>query len=171
MEHFGKAPAWLLSGVILGLSARLLIADTSDNPYRGIAGSNVFRLRAPPRQEPAPPAALLPKVTTSGITTMLPGKRVLLKVSYPSRSPEPAKEVSSVLTVGQREGPIEVLAIDETAGSVKVNNSGTIMVLTLDRDSPRPQPAPMPPNLPPGPPPGPRQPAPLPPALPPQPIQ
>ena len=53
--------------------------------------------------------------------------------------PEPAKELSCILTVGQREGPIEVLEIDERAGSVTVNNSGTVQVLTLQQDSPRPQ--------------------------------
>ena len=136
---------------MLSLSASLLVTETSGNPYLVITGRNVFDLR--PQQTPVPtvPEVLLPKVTPLGITTILPGKRVLLKVYFPSRPPEPAKEVSCILTVGQREGPIEVLAIDETAASVKVNNSGTIMVLTLDRDSPRPQPSPLPPGPPPRP--------------------
>ena len=77
---------------------------------------------------------------------MLAKKTALLKVNFPSRPPEPAKEVSCILSVGQQEGPIEVVAIDETGGSVTVNNSGTIMVLSLDRDSPRQPPSPMPPS-------------------------
>jgi hypothetical protein len=93
-----------------------------------------------------------------GITTILHDKRALLKVYFPARPPEPAKEVSCILTPGQREGPIEVLAIDETTGSVKVNNSGTEMVLNLARDGPRHEDTP---------PPG----APPPPAPPPRPIQ
>jgi hypothetical protein len=100
----------------------------------------------------------LPKVTPVGITTIL-GKRVLLKVQFLSQPPEPAKEVSCILTPGQREGPIEVLAIDETTGSIKVNNSGTEMVLNLDRDGPRQQSAAPPAGA--SPPPG----------LPPRPIQ
>jgi hypothetical protein len=71
-----------------------------------------------------------------GITTF-GDKRALLKVKFPARPPEPAREVSCILTVGQREGPIEVLEIDESAGSVRINNSGTEMVLTLAQDGPR----------------------------------
>jgi hypothetical protein len=147
MRHFGKWPARLLSGLALSLSATLLVTDAPGNPYLVIAGRNVFALQPPQPKGPAQQPAPLPKVMTVGITTILLDKRVLLRVCFPPRLPEPAKEVSCILAVGQREGPIEVLAIDETAGSVKINNSGTIMVLTLDRDSPRPQPSTMPTGL------------------------
>ena len=40
------------------------------------------------------------------------------------------------MSEGQRAGPIEVLQINEKAGSVKVNNSGTVMVLTFEKDGP-----------------------------------
>ena len=72
-----------------------------------------------------------------GITTILGDKRVLLRVKFPAQPPEPAREASCILTVGQREGPIEVLKIDEIAGSVEINNSGAVMVLTLARDGPK----------------------------------
>ena len=129
---------------MLNLTAALLVTDAAGNPYGVIAGSNVFRLRPPPSQAPPAAPAIIPKVTPVGITTMLAQKMALLKVNFPARPPEPAKEVSCILSVGQREGPIEVVAIDETEGSVKVNNSGTIMVLSLDRDSPRQPPSLMP---------------------------
>ena len=60
-----------------------------------------------------------------GITTILQEKRALLKVEFPAQPSEPAKELSCIVAVGQRVGPIEILAIDETAGTVRVNNSGT----------------------------------------------
>jgi hypothetical protein len=151
MRHFGRQPAKLLNGLVLSLSAALLVTGASGNPYLVITGRNVFDLRPKQTEVPAKPEVPLPKVTPLGITTILPGKRALLKLSFPSRPPEPAKEVSCILAVGQREGPIEVLAIDETAASIKLNNSGTIMVLTLDRDSPRPQASPPPPGPPPRP--------------------
>jgi hypothetical protein len=135
-----------LSRFLLSLSAALLVTDAAGNPYGVIAGSNVFRLRPPPPQDSPTPPAIIPKVTPIGITTMLAKKLALLKVNFPSRPPEPAKEVSCILSVGQREGPIEVVAIDETEGSVKINNSGTIMVLSLDRDGPRKPPSPIPPG-------------------------
>jgi hypothetical protein len=82
-----------------------------------------------------------------GITT-LGGKRVLLKVRFPAQPSAPASGASCILTVGQREGPIEVLEIDEATGSVKINNSGAVMVLTLAQDGPRLQTA-SPPERPP----------------------
>jgi hypothetical protein len=146
MRHFGKRSVRLLSGLLLSLSTALLVSDAAGNPYGVIAGSNVFRLRPPPRQDAASPPVMIPTVTPVGITTMLTKKLALLKVSFPARPPEPAKEVYCILSVGQREGPIEVVAIDEIVRSVKVNNSGTIMVLSLDQDSPRQAPSPMPPG-------------------------
>ena len=136
-----KLPAWLLVALGLGLGAEALVADASGNPYLGITGSNVFRLKAP---QPRPRTAALRHCPESSWLASRPfgDKRALLKVYLPANPPEPAKEVSCILTVGQREGPIEVLEIDEVAGSVKVNNSGTVMVLTFEKESPRPQAAP-----------------------------
>jgi hypothetical protein len=48
------------------------------------------------------------------------------------------------LTVGQREGEIEVLDIDEKAGSVKVSNSGAILTLTFEKDGAKLPATPMP---------------------------
>lgn len=151
MKYSGKRTAWLLSALVLCLGATALVADTPGHAYAVIPDGNVFGLRPPPRQEAATPPAPLPGVTPVGITTILGDKRVLLKVRLPARPPEPAKEASCILTVGQREGPIEVLEIDETAGSVKVNNSGTVMVLTLGKDGPRQSTVPLAPGPPPPP--------------------
>jgi hypothetical protein len=149
MRHFGKRPAWLLSGLVLSLSATLLVTETSGHPYLVIVGRNVFALQPPPPRVPEPPPAPLPKVVPVGITTIVGVKQALLRVYLPARPPEPAKEVSCVLSAGQREGPIEVLGVDAATGSVEVNNSGTVMVLSLDRDSPRQQASLMPPGPPP----------------------
>lgn len=137
------------SALGLSLGAKALVAETSGNPYLGIAGSNVFRLKPPQRQGTDLPPAPLPRAKAVGITTILRAKLALLKVYLPAIPPEPAKEFSCILTVGQREGPIEVLEIDEMAGSVKVNNSGTVMMLTLEKGSPRPQNPPLLPEPPP----------------------
>ena len=96
---------------------------------------NVFGLKAPP--PPPDPEANKPpppKITPTGITTILGNKRALFKVQLPARPPEPAKEQSYILTVGQREGQIEVLDIDEVAGSIKFNNYGSVVTLTLEKD-------------------------------------
>jgi hypothetical protein len=133
----------------LGLGASALVADTAGNPYLGIPGSNVFRLRAPEPPVTNLPPAPLPRIKVVGITTFPDASRALLKVYLPAIPPEPAKEFSCILTIGQRQEPIEVLEIDAAAGNVKVRNSGAVMVLTLDKDSPRPQNLSLPPDPPP----------------------
>src|ERR1035438_8759765 len=153
MKHFLTLRPWLLIALGLIAGANALVAETSGDPYLGIAGSNIFRLKPPQPQPPERPPAPLARAKVVGITTMFSDKRALLKVYLPAIPPEPAKKVSCILTVGQREGPIKVMEIDELAGSVKVNNSGAIMLLTLEKGSPRPQN----PSLPPEPPPLPMQ--------------
>jgi hypothetical protein len=148
MRHFANLPSWLLVALGLSLSTPALVAETAGHPYLGIAGSNVFRLKAP--QPPPPPLQSVPltRAKLVGITT-LGDKRALLKVYLPANPPEPAKEISCILAAGQRDGPIEVLEIDEVAGTVKVNNSDTVMVLTFEKESPRPQTLALPRDLPP----------------------
>lgn len=131
MRHYRKLPLGLTGLLMLSLNAGLVVADTSGHPYRGIAARNVFGLAPPPLLGSVPLPLSLPRITLVGITTILQEKRALLKVQFPARPPEPGKEVSCILSVGQREGPIEVLAIDEGAGSVRVNNSGTEMLLSF----------------------------------------
>ena len=53
----------------------------------------------------------------------------------PGETPKP--EHSYILGVGQREGDIEVLEIDDKAGSVKVNNAGIVVMLTFEKDGPK----------------------------------
>jgi len=151
MKQCRKLPLWFIGLLMLSLNARFLAADTSGHPYTSIVARNVFGLGPLVTQGPSPPPAPLPRISLVGITTILQDKRALLKVQFPAQPPEPAKEVSCILTLGQREGPIEVLAIDETTGSVRVNNYGTEMLLSFARDGSRQQDNP-PPSLAPPPP-------------------
>ncbi len=103
------------------------------NPYLTIPERNAFHLRpaAPKQVEQAHPP--LPLVHLTGITTILRGKRALLKVDYPAQPREKPREESYILTEGERAGPIEVLAIDEKTAHVKVNDSGVITNLTFEK--------------------------------------
>jgi hypothetical protein len=64
-------------------------------------------------------------------------KRAILKATLPAKPAEagkpaqPSKEESFMLAAGQREGDIEVLEIDEKAGTVKVNDYGDIVTLNF----------------------------------------
>jgi len=150
MRRLIKPTASLLIALVLALGAETLVSDTSVHPYLGIAGSNIFHLKPPQPQPTVLPVVPLPRVKLVGITTF--GKpRALLKVYLPAAPPEPARELSCILTVGQREGPVELLEVDELGGRATVRNSGTEMLLTLENEKSAPQK----PSLPPAPPPPP----------------
>src|ERR1700720_2046820 len=99
-----------VAGVFLFCASAMAIitpAVLSDNPYQGIVDRNVFSLRNPPPPPPPPsndPPP--PKLTLTGITTILGGKRALLKGTPPPAKGEPAKEQFYMLSEGQRDGNI-----------------------------------------------------------------
>jgi hypothetical protein len=144
MKRALNLPAWLWLPLAFRLGATALVADVSAGPYQAITSRNVFGLTAARTEPPEPPRAPLPKVDLVGISTF-GGKSALLNVHLPADPPEPARLLACILKVGQREGPITVLEIDEVAGSVKVDNAGTVMLVVFGR--PRSQPSP--PELPP----------------------
>jgi hypothetical protein len=123
---------------LAGLAAASAITpEPSATPYEGIIDRNAFGLKPPP-PPPDPEAAKPPpvKITLTGITTILGNKRALMETPPPPGKPgeQPKGKQSYILTIGQREGDIEVLDIDEKAGSVKVNNAGAIVTLTFEKD-------------------------------------
>jgi len=132
MRYSGKGLVCAL-GCLAGASAHAIVPG---NPYETIIAANVFHLVAPAISPPTnqPP---LPKIIANGIITIL-GKRVLFKVQWPARPNEPAREQSYILAQGERAGGIEVLEIDENAATIKFNNNGTVMVLGLNKDAPKP---------------------------------
>lgn len=106
--------------------------EAGENPYQGIVVRNVFGLKdppPPPRPEDNKPPP--PRIMLQGITTILGNKRVLMKVATPPKPGVKPEEQSLILAAGQRDGDIEVLEIDEKAGTVKVNNFGTITNLNF----------------------------------------
>jgi hypothetical protein len=83
------------------------------NLYKAIPDRNVFKLTEPPQvQPPSNPPPVLPKITLTGITTILGRKLAVLRVQLPPLGGQPAKEESYMLAEGQRDGNIEVLQID-----------------------------------------------------------
>lgn len=132
-----------LSAVLWGcltVSSLTGFALTDANPYSAISGRNVFALKPPtppPVVDPAknsPP----PNLELQGFTTILGRAQVLLKIKLPPRPPEPAKDRSLVMDVGQREGDVEVLEMDAYAGTVKLKNQGNIVSLNLKDNGSKP---------------------------------
>ena len=117
-------------------------AITADNPYtQTITNRNLFGLKPP--VDPAtliapPPPPNVPKVMLTGITTLMGGKRCILRVPRAARQQEPAKEVSLFKAEGDpAEEGIQVLEIDLASARVKINNNGTMQTLDLAKDAPK----------------------------------
>jgi hypothetical protein len=127
------------------LSVSLLEAATSLNPYISvITNRNVFALKDPPdpSKAPPPPPPNVPAVKLAGITTVMGGKRAILRVPRPARPPVPAGENSLILAEGApAEDGIQVLEINIAAATVRINNNGTPQTLDLDKDAPKSAPA------------------------------
>jgi hypothetical protein len=118
------------------------VVKAVNSPYAEIAKRNVFGLSAPVITVVAPttkPLAL-PKITLTGITTIL-GRRMAFLTISAVKAGEAAE--SFMLAVGQGVNDIEVKNIDERAGVVSVVNHGESQILNFDRDGAK---TPGPPN-------------------------
>jgi len=81
-------------------------------------------------ETPAPVAVKL-----TGITTLFGDKRALLLVQEPTQPGQaPKPDQSCILSEGQRQGPIEVVSVDEQKGRVMIKNNGKEMELSLAKD-------------------------------------
>jgi hypothetical protein len=135
MTHGEKTLVCVLSGLLLATGAKAVVNDSSGDPYHGIVDRNVFNLKDKPdpaadQSKVAPP----PNIILTGITTILGPKQALMKVPVPAKPPEPAHDQSYILAEGERDGPIEVLSIDEKAGVVKVSYNGMAQELTFEKN-------------------------------------
>jgi len=137
MKRTGTIALGVMAALAGSAAVSAVTPEPLATPYEGIVDRNAFGLKPPPAP-PDPEAAKPPpvKITLTGITTILGNKRALMKTPPPpGKTGEPSKgDQSYILTIGQREGDIEVLDIDEKAGSVKVNNAGAVVTLTFEKD-------------------------------------
>jgi hypothetical protein len=126
----------LLGGCALAFGAKAAI-NSDENSYRRITTRNAFDLRDPPPQQPQPEAAPPPriKIRLTGITTIFGDKRALLMTQEPpSSGKSPTPETSCILAAGKRQGAIEILDINEKAGTVRLINDGNISVIGFDNE-------------------------------------
>jgi hypothetical protein len=135
MMRGGKTLVYIIAGLVLGTGAKAVTADSADNPYHGIVDRNLFNLK-PPTPPPGPEANKppAPKITLTGITTILGYKQVgLLVATRPGQPPE-----SYIMTEGQGREGVEVLQIDEKAGTVRVRNHGEEQTLDFVNNGAKP---------------------------------
>ncbi|MDB6122237.1 MAG: hypothetical protein JWQ71_1230 [Pedosphaera sp.] len=140
MKSGTKTVICLLGSFALAAGVRAVVNEeaadnnTDGNPFKVIVERNVFDLRPPP-----PPASATasntppPNVKLTGIATILGKKQALFMVqeaATPGKGPN--KELSYILTEGQREGAVEVVEINEKANTVRIKNDGNISLLTFE---------------------------------------
>jgi len=148
MKRGGKLEICALIGLLLTAGAKAA-SDDGAGPYDGIVERNVFNLHAPP--PPVNPADLVqhtppPKITFTGITTILGKKLAFLTIPAPKPGALPE---SMMLAEGQAQNEIEVKQIDDKAGIVKVLNHGEAQTLDFDHDGAKPPVGPPPTMMPP----------------------
>jgi hypothetical protein len=137
MKLGGNAKFGVLVGVLLSACAiGFASVGANENPYRPIVERNVFNLHPPP--PPINPADLIkkappPKITFTGITTILGVKKAFLTV--PPSKPGPPESI--ILAEGQAQNDIEVKRIDEKAQIVQVINHGEPQTLDFEHDAPK----------------------------------
>jgi hypothetical protein len=107
------------------------------NSYLGISERNVFRLVPRPVQHLEPPPPPIATITLRGVTSILGKRQAILDIQFPAKAAQPAKKESCVLGEQEHDGQVEVLEVNPSADSVKVNNFGTVMVLTFDKNGPK----------------------------------
>jgi len=138
MKSFGKIVICLGGGLVLnaGLVAQELSSTNhplSGNPYTSIAVRNVFSLN-PPAATPDSAADVdkdLPKITLTGITTILGPLQVLFKTFGGGSPGVPIKDKFYDLAEGQTQDEIEVSRIDPKNELVTFNNHGVVQELPL----------------------------------------
>src|ERR1039457_7132096 len=151
MKRFGKIAVCLAGGLTLhaGLSGAgpasannpsaanpSSAISSSASPYAAIAVRNIFGLNPPVGTTNDPNELLLaslPKITPTGIMSVFGRSKVLFKVAdaAAARARPPAKEEFYILSEGQRQDDIEVMAIDEENGLVTFDNHGFTQELPL----------------------------------------
>src|SRR4051812_8124929 len=102
----------MLGILALNTSAKAITPAASGHPYQGIVERNIFGLQPAPAQPsfvaPKPP---LPRLILTGIAGGFISDRAVVKMIFPPKSGEPAREQCCVLSLGEREADLEMLEI------------------------------------------------------------
>ncbi|MCX8091756.1 MAG: hypothetical protein N3I86_12635 [Verrucomicrobiae bacterium] len=122
-------------------------ALVGENPYQVIASRNVFALKPPP-PPPDPNAAPppdLPQIKLQGISSLFGRRQVLIKLVEKAKPGQQGREEALILKEGERYRDVEVVAINPTTGTVRFNNHGTEVEMTMDKDAEKAPTGPPPP--------------------------
>lgn len=130
MKRLGKIVVCVAGGLLLSAGARAENVTSPDNPYGRIVERNVFGLNPVPIAPEQPPGDPPPKITLSGIMSILGQWQALFKVAT-VKPGQPAKDVFYTLSEGQSQDDIEVTHINEKGSLVTFNNHGIVQEIPL----------------------------------------
>ncbi|WCJ60545.1 hypothetical protein NXS98_05290 [Fontisphaera persica] len=129
------------TAVLLTGAGVVISLDTKEEklPGKSITERNAFNLKAPapPAPPPAPPPPAT-KVNLTGVFSIMGNKRAILQISEPGK----AAPESRIMQEGDKEGDIEVLAIDTAAETVRVKIRDQEKELDFKKDGITPPTAP-----------------------------
>lgn len=110
----------------------LLAAAAAANPYEMIGVRNIFNLRASKAEESRPGDVFRPppEYKLNGIAGFGATKWALISKADPGKAPR-----HFMLREGQREGPLEVVLVDEFTGLVRIRNEGALVELTFSTNN------------------------------------
>jgi hypothetical protein len=122
--------------VAIGLAWNIAGANDAapgPNPYATIAARNIFGLQS---AAPAPPVPVVdappPKILATGTMSIFGREQVLFKVLNREDSPGARTiETFFVLAEGEHEAGVEVVKIDQRAGTVTFGNHGVAQQISL----------------------------------------
>src|SRR5947207_6431814 len=119
-------------------------ADTQPNPYLSVVDRNPFGLKPVPQPAPeTPPQPVVPlaKVVLTGITSVYGPPRAFVEITEqePGKTPNIRKPI---MREGDREGTIELIAIDVVNNSIRIKNGAieTNVVFEVAKTSAGPTP-------------------------------
>ena len=111
-------------------TAIAITEGSADHPYKQIAVRNLFALKDPPPLLVPLPIKPQPKIVLAGIIGGFGPTRALMRGTPPAKPGEQPREQSYTLAVGERDGDVEVVEINEKLRTVKVKVAG--MEVPLD---------------------------------------
>jgi hypothetical protein len=116
--------ALALGVLIFTGAARASGPEAEDNPYRVIFQRSVFGLVPPPPAVETRATDSPPGIVLNGIMVVFDRKYALFKL--------PAEKGKSyLLGEGQSDGQIKLLAVDDRAGVIKIDNHGIVQTIAL----------------------------------------
>lgn len=121
----------ILVALLLSCNAPAVTSNTGSGSYAIIVERNPFGLKPPVIEVPPPPPPPPPtNLELTGITTLFGKKQVFFNVKE-----QKGTTSAKVLTFGEVIDGIEVLAINETEGEVRMRNRGIETLLTFAKNA------------------------------------